>query len=103
MIRYGRPDVVLLLGLLTLTGCAASPEITPDSRSTWVTEHPETPSTFVPAILEGQIMVGMSPEMVTAAWGVPTRVDPIRGDLLYDTKWVYGNYLASSAVSHLYF
>jgi hypothetical protein len=103
MTWYGRPDVVLLIGLLSLTGCTASPKISSDSRSTWVTEHPETPSTFVPAILNGQIMVGMSPEMVTAAWGEPTRVDPVRGDVRYDTKWVYGNYLASSAVSHLYF
>jgi len=103
MSKYGRLDVVLLLGVLIVTGCATTPEITPDSRSTWVTEHPETPSTFVPAILDGQIMVGMSSEMVSAAWGAPTRVDVVRGDVRYDTKWVYGNYLASSAVSHLYF
>jgi hypothetical protein len=92
-----------MVAVLGLTGCTTTPQVTADSRSTWVTEHPETPSTFVPAILDGQIMVGMSTEMVTAAWGAPTRVDVVRHDVRYDTKWVYGNYLANSAVSHLYF
>ena len=95
--------VVSLLVLATLNGCAGGPGVTADTRATYVTEHPETPAAFVPAILNGQIMVGMSESMVTASWGQPTRVEVLQNNVQHDRKWVYGNYLASSAVSHLFF
>ena len=95
--------VVPLLSVLVLGGCAATNAVNSDTRSAWVTEHPETPAPYVPAIMNGQIMVGMTTEMVNASWGEPTRVDPVRSDVRYDEKWVYGNYLANSAVSHLFF
>lgn len=98
-----RYHVVLLLVLVTMGGCAAGAGVTLDTRSTYVTEHPETPADFVPAILNGQIMLGMSESMVMASWGAPTRVEVLQNDGLHDHKWVYGNYLASSAVSHLFF
>ncbi|TPW18064.1 MAG: hypothetical protein FD129_129 [bacterium] len=95
--------VVCLMALLVLSGCAGGPGVNADTRSTYVVEHPETPANFVPAILSGQVMVGMTESMVLASWGPPSRVETMQGDLQHDSKWVYGNYLASSAVSHLYF
>ncbi|MDZ4805221.1 MAG: hypothetical protein SGI90_10200 [Candidatus Eisenbacteria bacterium] len=95
--------VVSMIVLLTVGGCAGGPGVNIDTRSTYVTEHPETPATFVPAILGGQIMIGMAESMVLASWGPPTRAERLQNDVRHDLKWVYGNYLASSAVSHLFF
>ena len=92
----------LSLALVSL-GCGAGSGVTTETRSTYVTEHPDTPAEFVPSIMDGKIMVGMSQAMVIAAWGPATRDEIVHNDARYDRKWVYGNYLASSAVSHLYF
>jgi hypothetical protein len=64
--------------LLLLVGCA-----TPDwqgsgqptrTRQDIVAAHPEWPSGIRAAMASGVISAGMSPEMVRAAWGHPTRI-----------------------------
>jgi hypothetical protein len=63
--------------LLLLVGCA-----TPDwrdhsqpvrTRQDIVAAHPEWPPEILGAMASGVICAGMSPEMVRAAWGYPTR------------------------------
>jgi hypothetical protein len=63
--------------LLLLVGCA-----TPDwpgssqpagTRQDIVAAHPEWPPGILAAMASGVISAGMSPEMVRAAWGHPTR------------------------------
>jgi hypothetical protein len=43
-------------------------------RQDLVAAHPEWPSGIRAAVASGVISTGMSPEMVRAAWGRPTRV-----------------------------
>jgi hypothetical protein len=66
------------LPLLLLVGC-----VTPDwrisgqparTRQTIVAAHSEWPSGIRAAMASGVISAGMSPEMVRAAWGHPTRI-----------------------------
>jgi len=72
-----RAGVQAGLLLLLLVGCA-----TPDWRSSGqpartrqdiVAAHPEWPSGIRAAMASGVVSAGMSPEMVRAAWGHPTR------------------------------
>lgn len=95
--------VVPVTFALSLAGCAGPASINDESRTLYVTQHPETPPEFARSILAGNIMVGMDQTMVTAAWGQPTRVDRLTGDVRGDEKWTYGNYLASPEVTKLYF
>jgi hypothetical protein len=84
-------------------GCASQGGVSKDTRATlYVTQHPEVSSRFASAILAGSVLIGMSPDMVQAAWGAPTRVEKNAGTKA-DEKWIYGNYLVNSAVTHLYF
>lgn len=96
--RYVRP--VLLLAVL---GCAGGGQVSDETRSLYVTQHPDMPPNFANAVLTGEIMIGMNADMVTASWGEPTRREPVQHDARFDERWVYGNYLANKAVTHLYF
>lgn len=100
------------------------------ARSLYITEHPDMSGPFAQAIMAGQIMIGMTPEMVQAAWGRPQRVENRRtpeGNAVspagltpadtgavgeaarekaaraWDLKLVYGNYLMNRMVSNLFF
>ena len=56
------------------------------------------------AVLGGSVLLGMSGDMVEAAWGSPTRVEKLgAGNSKGEERWTYGNYLVNSAVTHLYF
>lgn len=123
--RLLRPGVaVLMFGLLLGgTGCASRGAAVPERRALYLTEHPEVPGSFAEAIMAGQIMIGMSPDMVTAAWGKPARVDrrvPPREATpeeaapsgrvdeaevgkIWNVRFVYGNYLVNPRVSNLFF
>jgi len=93
------------LALVLASGCASQggPPAGRDTRTLFVTQHPEVSSNFAQAILAGNIIVGMSRDMVEAAWGEPTRIMKDRTDGKGDEKWIYGNYLVNNAVTHLYF
>jgi hypothetical protein len=101
-----RPIVTLALlitaGVLVLTGCAADQAAS--RRSTFVDEHPSLSETMAEAILNGQIMVGMSEEMVKVSWGSPARVASVTDDE-EDAKvqWIYGNYFVGGNITNLYF
>ena len=86
---------------ITLAGCATTGG-TGDPRALYVTQHPEVSREFANAILAGNVLIGMSPDMVQAAWGTPTRIEKPSSKKT-DEKWIYGNYLVNSAVTHLYF
>ena len=61
--------------VLLLVGCA-TPDwrgSSPRTRQDIVAAHPEWPSGIRAAMASGVISTGMSPEMVRAAWGHPTR------------------------------
>jgi hypothetical protein len=96
--RLVRPMLVVLV-----LGCAGGGQVNEESRSLYVTQNPDMPPNFANAVLTGQIMIGMNADMVTASWGEPTRQEPVQNDARYDERWVYGNYLANQAVTHLYF
>ena len=81
------------LVLLLLVGCA-----TPDWRDHsqqergWqalVAAHPEWPPGIRAAVASGVICAGMSPEMVRAAWGYPTRISSDRSELNSRDIWHY--------------
>jgi hypothetical protein len=84
-------------------GCAGQAGVGTTSRSLYVTENPETPTPFANAIMSGNVVVGMTPSMVIAAWGKPTRIEKTAANPKGDEKWIYGNYLVNNAVTHLYF
>jgi hypothetical protein len=65
--------------LLLLLGGWATPDGPGSSRQEHdrqdiVVAHPEWPSEIVGAVASGVISAGMSPDMVRAAWGFPTRI-----------------------------
>ena len=88
---------------LLAAGCAGQAQVRTDTRSLYVTENPETPTPFANAIMSGNVILGMTPAMVVAAWGQPTRVEKIASNPKGEEKWIYGNYLVNNAVTHLYF
>jgi hypothetical protein len=94
--------VVVLVLTAVHFGCATG-KSGQDARSLYVTQNPETPSKFANAILNGNVLLGMSLDMVRAAWGAPTRIEKTPGGEKGDEKWIYGNYLVHNAVNHLYF
>jgi hypothetical protein len=100
-LRSWIPKICCAALAILLTGCATTGG-TGDTRALYVTQHPEVSREFANAILAGNVLIGMSPDMVQAAWGTPTRVEK-SGSKKADEKWIYGNYLVNSAVTHLYF
>lgn len=85
--------VCLLNGLFLTSGMAgamlsAEGEALQDStRRTILQAHPEWPPEVRAAVVTGIICAGMSPEMVLAAWGLPTRTSGEAGNPL--ETWYY--------------
>lgn len=73
-----RAGVQAGLLFLLLVGCAIPDWRTSGqparTRQDIVAAHPEWPSGILSAMASGVISAGMSPEMVRAAWGHPTRI-----------------------------
>jgi hypothetical protein len=95
--------VVCLPLLIVAAGCSGRGGVGKDSRSLYITEHPEVPTKYANAIMVGEVLVGMSRDMVRAAWGDPTRLERLNNNSKGEERWIYGNYLASATVTHLYF
>jgi hypothetical protein len=96
---------ISLVGLLAIAvaavGCATVDQ-SAQKRSLYVDQHPELSVPVADAILNGQIMVGMTQEMVQAAWGKAVRVEPVvREDAV--TQWIYGNYFVGGNITRLFF
>ena len=72
------------------------------NRSLFVDQHPELSVPVADAILNGQIMVGMSEEMVAIAWGKPVRVEAVSKEDAA-TQWIYGNYFVGGNITSLFF
>jgi hypothetical protein len=102
MTHRSRVGTCFTLAVL-IAGCASTGGVPEDNRALYVTQHPEVEPRFASAILSGNVLIGMTPDMVHAAWGEPTRVEKTPGDTASDEKWIYGNYLVNSAVTLLYF
>lgn len=94
----------ILLAIL-IGGCAAGGGKSGEAdRTMFVTQHPEMDPRFARAVLGGNVLLGMSRDMVEAAWGSPTRVEKLgAGNSKGEERWTFGNYLVNSAVTHLYF
>jgi hypothetical protein len=93
---------VFVAGVLVLSGCAADQAAT--RRTTYVDEHPDLSEVMAEAILNGQIMVGMSEEMVKNSWGSPARVGTVsEEDDEAKVQWIYGNYFVGGNITNLYF
>jgi outer membrane protein assembly factor BamE (lipoprotein component of BamABCDE complex) len=92
---------ILVAGVTLIAGCATT-DGTAIKRSLYVDDHPEISELMADAILNGQIMVGMTSDMVQVAWGKPVRVEPVQEDEI-DTRWVYGNYFVGGNITSLYF
>jgi hypothetical protein len=92
--------VVLVAGVL-VSGCATTNQAAVN-RALFVDAHPELSELMADAILNGQIMVGMTGEMVSAAWGKPTRIEAVEENDVA-TRWIYGNYFVGGNITHLYF
>jgi hypothetical protein len=93
----------LLAGLALVAGCAVNSGA--GKRSLYVDSHPELDVVYAEAILNGQIMVGMSQEMVEASWGKPSRVENVQSTTAEDptAHWVYGNVFVSGTITDLFF
>ncbi len=98
--RLARTHLLLLImgwifaGLLLrpLTGLALPGEagdVLPDAeRQAILQAHPEWRADLRAALMAGIICAGMSPEMVRAAWGQPTRISP-SGEAHQAEIWYY--------------
>ena len=92
--------VVLIIGTFLIAGCASNRAA--QRRSLYVDDHPELSEQMAEAILDGQIMVGMTGEMVQVAWGTPVRTETIdEGE--FAEIWVYGNYFVGGTITSLFF
>jgi hypothetical protein len=105
MRQYLNLALVLLAGVFLIAGCTTSDQAA-IKRSLYVDEHPELPEMTAEAILNGQVMVGMTEEMVETAWGKPVRIEPVDkddgpGDVAM--RWIYGNYFVGGNITSLYF
>lgn len=92
--------ISLLAGVL-FAGCATTNGALLQ-REAYVMDHPDLSEVQAEAILAGQIMLGMSEEMVNVAWGSPTRIESVRQDDAV-THWIYGNYFVGGSLTSLYF
>ncbi len=68
---------------LMVTGCAANgPLIKPNhnSRQGYINQHPELTQEIMQAILEGEVIAGMTKEQVVVSWGKPSKTDDFSTD-----------------------
>ena len=94
----------MLMTATLLSGCATTNR-TAQLREAYVMEHPNLTEMQADAILNGRITLGMTEEMVMAAWGVPTRVQPVKEKTEEgaESQWFYGNYFVGGSITELFF
>jgi hypothetical protein len=94
--------VVTMAGGILVAGCTTNSASV--KRMAYVDEHPELPELMADAITNGQIMVGMTEEMVEVSWGKPARVDDVSENIEDATvQWIYGNYFTGGNITTLFF
>lgn len=93
---------IIALATFVVAGCSSVDQAA-QQRSLYVDSHPELSELMAEAILNGQIMVGMSEEMVHASWGKPARTESVNDDPELTTHWIYGNYFVGGTLTELYF
>lgn len=93
--------VVLVAGVFLISGCTTTSTAV-KNRTFYVDAHPELSEMMAEAILNGQIMVGMSHEMVTASWGNPSRIEAVQEEGV-TAHWIYGNYFVGGNITDLFF
>lgn len=59
-------------------------------RDSFVGSHPSLSLKFKNAILDGQVVLGMTEDMVTASWGAPDDINRTVTTLMVHEQWVYG-------------
>ncbi len=96
--------LAVLFAVALLFGGCSSTNRSAMQRSLYVDQHPEISEQVADAILNGQIMVGMSQEMVQVAWGKPVRMEAVTaGNEDVAQHWIYGNYFVGGTITNLYF
>jgi len=91
----------MLAGILWISGCTTA-EQGALQRSMYVDNHPEISELTADAILNEQIMIGMTDEQVEMAWGKPVRVESTQEENVSE-RWIYGNYFVGGNITSLYF
>src|SRR5882757_3116882 len=76
-----------LVASLAIAGCSSSTMSRIDANRA---AYDSWPPEMQQAVLSGQVKAGMTPEMVTAAVGKPTKVVSRSGKAGEDEIWVYG-------------
>ena len=93
--------VVVLAGILWISGCTTARQDALQ-RSMYVDDHPEISELTADAILNEQIVIGMSEEQVQVAWGKPVRAESTPEEGVAE-RWIYGNYFVGGNITSLYF
>ena len=92
---------VILAGILWISGCTTAKQGALQ-RTMYVDDHPELSELTADAILNEQIMIGMTDEQVEMAWGKPVRVESTPEENVSEL-WIYGNYFVGGNITSLYF
>ncbi len=64
-----------------------------DEKRRWifVKENPDMPGIIQQAIMSGEIIIGMSRDMVIASWGTPDEIASSRSTFDDHEQWIYGD------------
>ena len=101
MRQYLRVALVVLVAGVLISGCMTTSSAV-KNRTLYVDAHPELSEMMADAILNGQIMVGMTADMVTASWGNPSRIEDVQEEGVA-SHWIYGNYFVGGNITNLFF
>jgi outer membrane protein assembly factor BamE (lipoprotein component of BamABCDE complex) len=93
--------IVALAGILWISGCTTAEQGALE-RSLYVDDHPELSELTADAILNEQIVIGMTEEQVEMAWGKPVRAESTTEEGVAEC-WIYGNYFVGGNITNLYF
>ena len=99
-----RTGVVVLLMMAVTTGCATTPSLEDSARrGLYLDTHPTLPPAVRAAVQSGDLIVGMSREMVVAAVGWPVRTEQAASPNSVYECWIYGDTRYDSIITYLYF
>ncbi|NNF07874.1 MAG: hypothetical protein HKN21_14010 [Candidatus Eisenbacteria bacterium] len=93
--------VAMVAGVVFLTGCS-SVDNAAQRRALYVDSHPELTDRMADSILNEQIVVGMTKDMVAASWGNPSREEAVEDEAIR-SLWIYGNIFVGGTLTNLYF
>jgi outer membrane protein assembly factor BamE (lipoprotein component of BamABCDE complex) len=93
--------IVALAGILWISGCTTAEQGALE-RSLYVDDHPEISELMADAIINEQVVIGMTEDQVMVAWGKPVRAESTQEEGVAE-RWIYGNYFVGGNITSLYF